>query len=154
MQIRGIFLAGAIAVIILVAFASGFGLGTSVQPSTSTYTITTFTDTTVTYIQLSGSDHSVFYVTEKVVVEPEVINEICIGRMTNTTVSTTYYLPSEQINGTSPIGIMTTSTTYLNYTTTTLYENATVIMDSTSRCTLINSHYNVTQTENKDCFCV
>lgn len=131
--------------IILVAFWSGFAVRELEAPATQTSTIITTTITSVTYVQISGTNHSVFYVTEYVEVEPEYINEICIAFATNTTIHSSYSFPSV-INGSNPIGIITTSTSYDNFSTTTLYENVTEISSGTT-CTLLNPHYNLTITQ-------
>ena len=104
--------------------------------------------------QISGTNHSVFFLTEVVVVQPEIVNEICVGFIRNSTISSAYSLPSQGINETNAIGIVTTSTIYQNYTTRTIYENITIVSNGTTTCTEINPYYNVTQTENNSCFCV
>lgn len=138
--------------IIVMAFASGLIFSTETPRYTlfTTQTSTTVTQTTVMYVQVSGTNHSVFFVTEKVVVEPELINAVCMLQMTLTSY-TTYYLPSEEINGSNPIGIVTT-TTVNSVSTMTKYENATIISGSMT-CLDINPHYNVSQS-NTNCVCV
>jgi hypothetical protein len=117
--------------------------------TTQTEVVTASTDTVLTittYFQVYESSHSIFLVREDIVLQPEVINDICIAEITNTTISSSYYIPSETINGTNLIGIITTSIIYQNSATTTLYENITET-NSGSTCTLVNPYYNVTQTE-------
>jgi hypothetical protein len=131
-----------IGVIILAAFPAGFGYSyLGKQPNI------TSTHTTVTYVQISGTNHSLFYVTEVVIVEPAVINDICVLWNTNTTVSTSFILPTEGINGSNPIGLLTTQTIYQNESTTTVYENVTEVSNGVT-CTLINPHYDVSQSNN------
>jgi len=110
------------------------------------------TTTSVTYLQLSGLTHPVFYVTELVVIQPVEVNEICVLFPENQTISSTYYFPSQITNGTNPIGIVTTSIDYQNETTSTRYDNITVISNGTVTCTGINPYYNVTQSGS--CTCV
>lgn len=125
---------------------------------TNTFTSTSVTNTisimNVTYAQLSGNNYSVFYVTEVVVVRPEFVNDICVGFSTNQTISSTYYLPSQFINATNPIGFVTTSVVYENESAATRYNNITGIYNGTTTCTEINPYYNVTQTGSGSCACV
>ncbi len=112
----------------------------------------TITTTNVSYLQLSGVNHPVFYVTELLVIKPEVVNEICVLFPENQTISSTYYLPSQITNGTNPIGIVTTSIDYQNETTSTDYANVTIISNGSTTCTEINPYYNVSQSNS--CICV
>ena len=129
---------------------------TTVVSSTTTltnvYVTNTFTSTKATYLQISGTNLPIFYVTEVVVVQPEVVNGICIADITNTTIQSTYYLPLQGINESNALGIVTTSTVYQNSSTKTVYDNVTIISNGTTTCTEINPHYNVTQSEG--CVCV
>lgn len=128
------------AIIVVGAFWSGFGIANLEAHTITTYTTLTTVHTNATFVQISGSNHSVFYVTEEAIVEPEFVNEICIIERTNTTVDVRYILPTEGLNGSNPIGFITTSISYENSTTTTIYENVTMISDGIT-CTLINPHY-------------
>ncbi|HKW04231.1 MAG TPA: hypothetical protein VJN71_02925 [Nitrososphaerales archaeon] len=144
MQIRkGLFVV-TLAVIIVAAFSTGFGYSYfGKQPI-----VTTNISTSVTYVSISGTNHSLFYVTEVVVVEPADINDICIGQITNATVTTNFLLPNEGINGSSnPLGILTTQTFYQNSTTTTIYNNITEVNNGVT-CTLTNPHYGSSQSSN------
>jgi hypothetical protein len=159
LQINRSLLFGTILVIIVAAFGAGYGFNETLVHSNTTTTKLTTTSTTLTTLttrltytlfSLSGSNHSIFIVTGQVVVEPEVINGICTLSYQNTTVTTRYYLPTTGITNNS-IGILSTSTTFDNESTTTNYQNATIIF-GTSTCTEINPYYNVTQT-NTGCIC-
>jgi len=150
---RNIVLYAVVGAIILIAFSAGLGfagLNRYTLLTTQTSTTITQTQTTVTYAQISGTNHSVFFITEKVEVEPELINAVCNLQTTITTL-TTYYLPTEAINGSNPVGILSTTTVYNNVSTPTYYENAIVISNGTT-CTISNgpSGNNGTST----CFCV
>ncbi len=163
-------LVGVLLILLIIALASTASLGyllTTSRPETTTTTIDTIVTTTVvssattltnvyitntitstqlTNVLISSTIYPVFYVTEVVVVQPEVVNGICILGITNTTVHSTYNLPSQGMNETNAIGIVTTSTIYQNYTTPTIYENATIISNGTTTCLEINPYYNVTNT--------
>jgi hypothetical protein len=86
-----------------------------------------------------------YVVIEEVIIQPEVINAICIGRFTNLT-STAYLIPvsSNAYSIGNQTGETTTTETLRAISTVTVYDNVTMISGSTT-CTLINPHYNVTQ---------
>jgi hypothetical protein len=153
LQIRtGLFI-GVSLIILVGAFWSGFGLAnfeTHQVTTYTTFTMVTTVHTNVTYVQISGTNHSIFYVTEVAVEEPVLTNEICVLFAGNTTLSTTYILPTTGLNGPSPIGSVTTSISYDNYTTNTIYENVTMISNGSS-CTLINPYYGTQSSNCPEC---
>jgi hypothetical protein len=83
-------------------------------------------------------------ITEEVIVQPQLVNEVCIIQLTNST-STAYV---SQVNGTlTSLGggaAVTTTETLRALTTATVYANVTEISGGIT-CTIINPHYNVTQ---------
>jgi hypothetical protein len=88
-------------------------------------------------------------VTEEIIIEPEVINSICILQSTLTT-STAYVVAANSSKGSETDGVQmntvsTTTKTFSALSTTTVYDNVTNIIQNVTSCTLINPHYNVTQ---------
>jgi hypothetical protein len=138
----------AIASLLVVALIIGIAFGTVLFPrtltltstQTTTHTVTISTTRTITSSSVTNSPA----VVEEVIIQPEVINEICIGEFTNST-STAYLTPVSP--NASSIGNQTTTTTTETLraiSTVTTYDNVTMVSGSIT-CTLINPHYNVTQ---------
>ena len=85
-------------------------------------------------------------ITKELVIESEVVNEICVAQETTTT-STAYVVtasPTSNSLGSTSTMPSTTTETLSALGTTTAYENVTVA-SGTVTCTEINPHYNVTQ---------
>jgi hypothetical protein len=123
-------------VVLVLAFAS-----IAFTNLSQTHTVTISTTKTITFSSVANS-HAVI---EEVIIQPEVINSICIGQLTNLT-STAYLIPVS-LHASSignQTGETTTTETLRAINTVTVYDNATVISGSIT-CTLINPHYNVTQ---------
>jgi len=136
---------GAIASLLVVAILVGAGAAyiTGIASertitSLTTRTIILTTPTTRTITLTSSTASGVFI--EEVIVQPEVINEICVGGAFNLT--TTYLL---SVAGNNQTAATVTTETLTAVSTVTVYENVTII-SSGSTCTEINPHYNVTQT--------
>lgn len=129
MKAREVLATVAVVVIMVLAFVAG-------EADTRIVTTTAVFTTTVTFTPANSSG----FVVEEVVIQPEILNEMCILSLTNQT--TTFLLYAE---GGSRVKTTVTTETLTALSTVTIYENATIVSDG-STCTDINSHYNVTQT--------
>jgi hypothetical protein len=127
-------------VVVLVVLVLAFA-GIAFTNLSQTHTVTISTTRTITFSSVANSR----VVIEEVIIQPKVINLICINEFTNLT-STAYLIPVS--SNTSSIGNQTGETTTTEtlraISTVTVYNNATMISGSIT-CTLINPHYNVTQ---------
>ncbi len=90
--------------------------------------------------------------TEEVITGVVVTDEICLGVVSTST--QTLYLVSESEPG-SMSPIITTTLTFSDQSTSTLYQNVTIITQGTNgvstTCTEINGHYNETQSQGSSC---
>ena len=126
---------GVIASLLVVAILVGAGAA-YITGIASERTITSLTTRTIT---LTSSTASGVFI-EEVIVQPEVINEICVGGAFNET--TTYLL---SVAGNNQTASTVTTETLTAVSTVTVYENVTIVSGG-STCTEINPYYNVTQT--------
>ena len=102
----------------------------------------TITATQTIAIQPPGGSPAI----EEVIIQPEIINEVCILQRTNAT--STAYLPSAR---NASVAGTTTTETLLALSTATVYLNATVISGPSTTCTVINPYYHVTQSSSCTC---
>lgn len=119
--------------IVLVLIVLSFLVGSLTSRTTTTTTRTVF---------LSSAGSSV--VTEEIIVQPEVFNDICAQGGTNAT-TTLFVAPFSSL--VSVLGNKTANTTTVTLvavTFATIYNNVTEAVNGTT-CTLINPHYNATQ---------
>ena len=126
---------GVIASLLVVAILVGAGAA-YITGIASERTVTSLTTRTIT---LTSSTASGVFI-EEVIVQPEVINEICVGGAFNLT--TTYLL---SIAGNNQTATAVATETLTAVSTVSIYENVTIV-SSGSTCTEINPYYNVTQT--------
>ncbi len=158
MQARSAAIGAITLALVIVSFAVGLGFAgghttTLVQYSTN---IVTFSTTqTITYASSATGPNTstTFTITKEIIVQDTYVNDICVitpGGLN--VVSSSFLVPPGLGNGPSPVTVTTTTITQPE--AVTLYENATIYSNTSFVCTLINPHYNVTQTStNPDCFC-
>lgn len=127
--------------LVLAIVALAFAVGSRSFPTT----VTVSTTRTVTVTSPSGAP----VVIAEVIIQPEVINEVCLLQYRNAT-STAYLVSVTSSTSNGGTGSFqatgtTTTVTLRAINTITLYYNVTYV-DSTTTCTDINSHYHVTNT--------
>lgn len=136
MKARGILAVIAVLALVVVSLVAGMEF-TNLEGRSYSTTITVSSTRTIT-LTSSSSLNGPPVIIEEVILEPEIINEICIGLLATTT-STAYLIGI----GNQTAAVTTTTETLSVISTTTLYYNVTIVSDG-STCTEINPHYNVT----------
>jgi hypothetical protein len=127
----------------------GLGFGSIFFPRTA---IRTTTSTVI----LPASNASPGVVTEEIITEVFVTDDICVGEVGAST--QTLYLSAgtePPVQASSITGSTTTTLTFINLSTSYYYQNVTITTQGSKgvsiTCTMINPHYNTTESINPSC---
>lgn len=160
MQNQSLAVTALVLALIILAFIAGANFDNVIGNQKSNEIITT--TTTLTSIVSTSMNGSQFVLTEEIFVEPQAVDDVCIGRVNYITVYSEYFSPPIKASNDSHALLITTTST-LSEMAPTLYENATIAVNVNGTsfiCTEINAHYNVPSHYigppgyESDCFCV
>jgi hypothetical protein len=133
----------------LVFLLLGLGFGSVFFPLATTRNITST-------LILPASNGSPGVVTEEIITEVFVTNDICVGEVGASTQTLYLFAGTEPpVQASSLTGSTTTTLTFIDLSTSYYYQNVTITTQGSKgvsiTCTMINPHYNTTESINPSC---